>query len=220
MSVALNGTLRTNTGRKSSRDIRGEGMMPAIVYGQKDNISFSVNPKELAKLIKQKGKNIVIDLVIAEDSSPKRKVLLKEFQSHPLRETWIHADFIEIDMTKPLKVQVPIKLTGVSPGEKKGGVLNHAIRNIQLECLPDDIPEAIEVSISELDMEQAIHVSDLDLPKHLKILNPPSATIAVVHAEKIEAEPETEGEEEGEAAEGAAPAASAESEKDKKTEEK
>ena len=144
---------------------------------------------------------MVIDLAIAGDSSPSRKVMLKEWQRHPLRELWVHADFYELDMSEAIRIQVPVILEGISPGEKKGGVLNHAIRNIDLACLPADIPENIKVSISELEIGDAIHVSDLNLPEKLKVFASSSATVVLVQQEK-RAAVKAEGEE-AEGAEGA-----------------
>ena len=195
MSTTVNGVLRNDTGKSSTKRLRQEGNLPAVLYGQKDVLSLAVNPKELMKLIKQKGQNVVIDLAISNDSSPSRKVMLKDIQKHPLRELWVHADFYELDMSRPIRIQVPVILEGISPGEKKGGVLNHAIRNIDLACLPSDIPENIRVSISELEIGQAIHVSDLKLSEKFKVFASSSATIAIVQQEKRAAvEAETEGE--------------------------
>jgi len=212
MSTTVNGTLRQETGKRSTKKVRKEGNLPAVLYGQKDVLSLAVNPKELMKLIKQKGQNVVIDLAIAGDSSPSRKVMLKEWQRHPLRELWVHADFYELDMSEAIRIQVPVILEGISPGEKKGGVLNHAIRNIDLACLPADIPENIKVSISELEIGDAIHVSDLNLPEKLKVFASSSATVVLVQQEK-RAAVKAEGEE-AEGAEGAETPAAAEPKKE------
>jgi large subunit ribosomal protein L25 len=211
MSTTVNGSLREDTGKRSTKKVRKEGNLPAVLYGQKDVLSLAVDPKELMKLIKQKGHNVVIDLAIAGDSSPSRKVMLKDWQRHPLRELWVHADFYELDMSETIRIQVPVILEGVSPGEKKGGVLNHAIRNIDLSCLPADIPENIKVSISELEIGDAIHISDLNLPENLKVFASSSATVVLVQQEKRAAVKE-EGAEGVEGAE--APAAAAEPKKE------
>lgn len=215
MSTTVNGTLRNDTGKRSTKKLRQEGNLPAVLYGQKDVLSLAVNPKELMKLIKQRGQNAVIDLTIAGDSSPSRKVMLKTYQKHPLKELWVHADFYELDMSQLIRIQVPVVLEGVSPGEKKGGVINLAIRNIDLACLPSDIPESIKVSISELEIGQAIHMSDLNLPEKFKVFTSSSATVVIVQQEKRVAEvAEVEGED-GEAD----PATDPDSNEDKKEEE-
>lgn len=177
--------------------------MPAVLYGQKDNLSFMVNPKDLRKIIKQKGKNALIDLQIEEDSVKNRKVLLKDFQTHPLKETWLHADFLEVDTSKNIRVRVPVKLTGLSPGEKQGGILNHIIRELDMECLPGDIPEMVNVSIENLQLGEFIRISDLPLFEKFKIHDAPAAPIVTVYLEKEEAKAEEEPAE-GETAEATA----------------
>lgn len=174
--------------------------MPAVLYGRKDNLSFTVNPKALRKIIRQKGKNALIDLQLEEDSVKNRKVLLKDFQTHPLKETWLHADFLEVDIDKNIRVRVPVKLTGLSPGEKQGGILNHIIRELDMECLPSDIPETVDVSIENLQLGEFIRISDLPLFEKFTIHNAPSAPIVTVYLEKEEtkeAEEAVEGEEAG-----------------------
>ena len=188
MSVMLNGKLRSKTGKNHAKEARREGFLPAVVYGQKETVPIAVNQKELMKIIKQNGRNALIELDLKSDTI--RKVLLKEFQLHPLKETWVHADFYEVDLTKPLKVQVPVKLIGTSPGEKKGGTLNQVIRVLNMECLPNNIPGVIEASIDSLELEEAIRVSDLKVPENANVLNPPSATVAIIHIEKKEEEKE------------------------------
>jgi large subunit ribosomal protein L25 len=196
MSKALSGTLRKETGKRFTKKVRLEGNLPAVLYGKKDVLALAVNPKELMKLIKQRGQNIVIDLTLDGDSTPCRKVMLKDYQRHPLRELWVHADFIEVDVTEAIRVHVPVILEGVSPGEKKGGVLNHAIRSIDIACLPEDIPENIKVSVSELEIGDVIHISDLKLPDNFKVFAASSATVALVQQEKRAAvKAEGEGEE-------------------------
>jgi|TARA_B110000438_G_C15547550_1_gene535487 large subunit ribosomal protein L25 len=206
-TASLEGTLRKETGKRPTKQVRKEGNLPAVLYGLKDVLSLYVNPKELAKIVKQKGRNVVIDLTITSDSTASRKVMIKDSQRHPLRETWVHADFLELDTSKEVRVHIPVVLEGISPGEKKGGVLNHAIRIIDIDCLPDDIPEKITVSISQLEIGQAIHISDLNLPETYKVSNSASATVVLVQQEK-RAVVKTAGEEEG--ADGVADPAQAE----------
>ncbi|MBI4383861.1 MAG: 50S ribosomal protein L25 [Nitrospinae bacterium] len=202
---ALNGKLREQKGRGSSQRLRNQGFMPAVLYGQKDNLSLAVNPKELRKILDQKGKNALIDLSIEGDSGNPRKVLLKDYQAHPLRSAWVHVDFLEIDMTRKIRVHVPLRFVGVSAGEKLGGIANHVLRSLDVECLPADIPESIEVQMAEVQLGQAVHVSDLTIPANVKALNKPSGTVVSVQAEREEQPKPAEAV----AAEGAAPAEAA-----------
>ena len=198
MSV-LTGKIRQANGKSAARKLRTDECIPAVVYGLNDNVSLSINPKELRKLIEAKGRNVLIELKVDGDSAENRNVVLKEFQTHPLKPGWVHIDFLEIDISKKIKVKVPVFLVGVSPGEKQGGIVNHIIRALEIESLPNDIPEKFEVDMSGVELNQMIRVSDLDLGESVQILNDPNDIVLNVHLEKVkEEEPEVEEGEEGE----------------------
>ena len=204
MSV-LTGKIREANGKSAARKLRTDECIPAVVYGLNDNVSLSINPKELSKLIDDKGRNVLIELKVDGDSAENRNVVLKELQTHPLKPGWVHIDFLEIDISKKIKVKVPIFLIGVSPGEKQGGIVNHIIRALEIESLPNAIPEKFEVDMSEVELNQMIRVSDLNLGESVQIVNDPNDIVLNVHLEKVkEEEPEgEEGEEGEEGAEGA-----------------
>ena len=107
MSV-LTGKIREAKGKSAARKLRTDECVPAVLYGLKDNFSLSVNPKELNKLIEAKGRNVLIELKVDGDSAGNRNVILKEFQTHPLKQGLIHVDFLEIDITKKIKVKIPV----------------------------------------------------------------------------------------------------------------
>ena len=188
---ALVGKLRKVTGRSALRKLRNDEAMPAVVYGLKDNLNLVVNPKELKKLLEEKGRNALIELNIEGESS--RKVVLKEYQDHPIKPGWLHADFLEVDVTKKIKVKVPVLLVGVAPGEKQGGVINHIIRLLEIESIPTNIPEKIELPMDEVQLNQVIHVSDLVVGEDITIVNLPTDVMLTIHEEKvIEEKPEDE----------------------------
>ena len=202
MSV-LAGKLRKVTGKSTTRDVRNDEAMPAVMYGLKDNLNLIVDPKELQKLLKENGRNALIELNIEGDSS--RNVVLKEYQSHPLRSGWLHADFLEVDVTKKIKVKVPVVLVGTAPGEKLGGMINHIIRHLEIESTPRNIPEKIELPIGGVQLNQVIHVSDLVVQEDVTIINLPTDVVLTLHEEKVKEEkPEDEEVAEGEEAEAAA----------------
>ena len=202
MSV-LAGKLRKVTGKSATRDVRNDEAMPAVMYGLKDNLKLIVDPKELQKLLKENGRNALIELNIEGD--PSRNVVLKEYQSHPLRSGWLHADFLEVDVTKKIKVKVPVVLVGTAPGEKLGGMINHIIRHLEIESTPRNIPEKIELPIGEVQLNQVIYVSDLVVQEDVTIINLPTDVVLTLHEEKVKEEkPEDEEVAEGEEAEAAA----------------
>jgi len=206
MSV-LTGKIREAKGKSAARKLRTDECIPAVLYGLKENVSLSVNPKELNKLIEAKGQNVLIELKVKGDSVNNRKVVIKEFQAHPLKSGMIHVDFLEIDVTKKIKVKIPVVLNGVSPGEKQGGHVNHIVRALDIESLPKDIPEKMDVDMSTVELNQMIHISDLNLGEAVTVLNDPNEVVVNVHLEKIKEEKPEEGEVE-EGAEDAAPAES------------
>ena len=214
MSV-LAGKLRKVTGKSATRDVRNDEAMPAVMYGLKDNLNLIVDPKELQKLLKENGRNALIELNIEGDSS--RNVVLKEYQSHPLRSGWLHADFLEVDVTKKIKVKVPVVLVGTAPGEKLGGMINHIIRHLEIESTPRNIPEKIELPIGEVQLNQVIYVSDLVVQEDVTIINLPTDVVLTLHEEKVKEEkPEDEEVAEGEEAEAASEPADAAGKKEDK----
>ena len=188
---ALVGKLRKVTGRSALRKLRNDEAMPAVMYGLKDNLNLVVNPKELKKLLEEKGRNALIELNIEGESS--RKVVLKEYQDHPIKPGWVHADFLEVDVTKKIKVKVPVVLVGVAPGAKQGGVINHIIRLLEIESIPANIPKKIELPIDEVQLNQVMHVSDLVVGEDITIVNLPTDVVLTIHEEKVKEEkPEDE----------------------------
>jgi len=137
-------------------------------------------------------------------------VVVTEHQEHPIKEGWVHADFLEVDVTQKIKVQAPIVLVGHSPGEKLGGIVEHNLHTLNIRCLPNNIPEKLEVEMAEVQLDQVVHVSDLKIPENIEVLDNPEESVVSVHEVKVK-ETKAEGEEvEGEegAVAAAAPAAS------------
>ena len=186
MSEVLSGKIREKTGKVATKEVRRNGEIPAVLYGLQDNLTFSVCPKNLKDILTAKGQNALIDLNL--EGNKKRKVILKEFQSHPLKEVWVHADFLEVDIAKTVKVSVDVHLIGKSAGEKMGGLVNQVLKFIHVECLPADIPQSVDLDIASVELGQVLHVSDLSLPDKVKILNLPNEAVVSVHLEKVKEE--------------------------------
>jgi large subunit ribosomal protein L25 len=186
MSEVLSGKIREKTGKVATKEVRRNGGIPAILYGLKDNLSFSVCPDNLKNILKAKGHNALIDLDL--EGNKKRKVILKEFQSHPLKELWVHVDFLEVDVSKTVKVSVDVHLVGKSPGEKMGGLVNQVLKSLHIECLPADIPQFVDLDVSGVELGQVLHVSDLSISEKVKILHRPNEAIVSVYLEKVKEE--------------------------------
>ncbi len=189
MSEVLSGKIREKTGKVATKEVRKNGEIPAVLYGLKDNLSFSVSPSNLKDILTAKGQNALIDLNLEGDKQ--RKVILKEFQSHPLRELWVHVDFLEVDISKTVKVSVDVHLIGKSAGEKMGGLVNQVLKSIHVECLPADIPQFVDLDMTNVELDQVLHVSDLSLSDKVKILHRSNEAVVTVHLDKVQKE-ETE----------------------------
>jgi len=186
MSEVLSGKIREKTGKVATKEVRKNGEIPAVLYGLKDNLSFSVSSSNLKDILTAKGQNALIDLNLEGDKQ--RKVILKEFQSHPLRELWVHVDFLEVDISKTVKVSVDVHLIGKSAGEKMGGLVNQVLKSIHVECLPADIPQFVDLDVTNVELDQVLHVSDLSLSDKVKILHRSNEAVVTVHLEKVKKE--------------------------------
>ena len=194
MSDALSVKIREKTGKSAARELRRNDEIPAVLYGLKDNLSLSVGSKEFTKVLADKGRSALIDLKV--EGGKQHKVILKEIQTHPLKELCVHADFLEVALDKAVKVSVPVNLVGQSPGEKYGGIVNHILKTLEVECLPTNIPQVFDVDMLGVELDQVVHVSDMQLPEGVKVLQRPAEAIVSVHLAKAEEEKPAEGEEE------------------------
>jgi large subunit ribosomal protein L25 len=199
---------RDEGGKNANRRLRAQGRIPGILYGTRsESVSVAVSPKDIGGILKSaSGENTLFDL---ELDGSRRKVLIKEFQLDPIKGRLLHADFYEVALDKALQVNVHVELHGVPVGVKvQGGILDFVTRELEIECLPTDIPDKIEVDVSGLELGKHLRVSDLTLPEKLTMLSEPDVVIAHVVAPRAEEAPA--------AAEVAAPEAGAEPEVIKK----
>jgi len=204
----LNVQLRTDRRKSASGRLRREGKIPAIVYGHTEPLAITVDAREFRGAFKRITENTVVHLALPEGV---HEVLVKDYQQDHLSGRIVHLDFYEFEKGKALKTRVPVRLTGAPVGVKEGGILETLMRELEVECLPKDLPEVITFDISQLALNHSIHVRDLPLPEGVKPLNSPEQVVCVVAVRKAEEEAKpaeavaAEGElAEGEAAEGAA----------------
>src|SRR5215467_951170 len=211
---------RSDFGKNASRRLRQKGMVPAIVYGGNGgNVSVAVDPKALQTVLRSEaGRNAILRLEIAGEGAT--SAIVKSWQVDPVREHFLHADFYRIAMDVALRVTVPIAVKGEARGVKtEGGILELVLRQIEIECLPGDIPERIEVEVSDLGLNQGLRVSDLPITAKVKVLqNPDQVVIHVVSVKEEEPAATAAAPAEGEAA-AAAPAEPEVVKKGKKEEE-
>jgi large subunit ribosomal protein L25 len=183
---------RPQRGKNEAKRLRARGRIPAVVYAPgKENVAVSVSPRELAAVFKTgAAENTLVDLQV---DGKKRKVILKEYQVHPVKSEFLHADFYEVALDKPIHVRVHIELQGVPVGVKThGGLLEFVTREIMVSCLPLDIPKKFVVDISALEINGEVRVSAIPMPPKVKALTDGDLLVAHVvtkHEEEAVAAP-------------------------------
>ena len=185
---------RDGGGKGPARQLRRAGRVPAVLYGQGECLLLSVKPEELVKILRsQAGTTALISLTInGAKSKPNRTALLRDFQVDPIAGSVLHADFFEVAMDKPIRVKVPIHLTGGQPiGLKEGGVLHQALRELHVECLPSVLPDFIAVDASKLQINQGIHLKDIAKTEGLRFLDDPDHMVVSVAAPMTDAKLES-----------------------------
>lgn len=190
MEATLNAVRRERFGKNEAGRIRREGQIPAVLYGEaRESESIAVDPKALLKILRsQSGVNTLIALKL--DGGDDARVLVKEYQVHPVDHHLLHADFYRVAMDKVLRVSIPVHLTGEAKGVKvEGGILDFVHREIEVECLPADIPEHITIDVSELGIHDGVRVRDLPADAKWKAVSDADMLIVHVVTVKVEAEP-------------------------------
>lgn len=181
--------LRNEKGSNAMRKLRQNGMVPSVLYGHnQENINLSVNKADLNDALKAKAR-----MVSLQWEGKSENAFVKDLQYDLLGDEIIHMDFTRVDLGEKVKLAIPVELYGEPVGQKKHGVLDHILKEINIECVVTSIPEGIRVNVSELDLGQSISVKDLDFPENVSVEDNPDAVVASVHliaAEKEETEEE------------------------------
>jgi large subunit ribosomal protein L25 len=175
----LEAEVRAGSGKSVTRKLRMTGMLPAVLYGmEKEPQMLHVNARDLTRLLHAGGgENVLVDLVVGKTQP--EKVLVKEVQHHPVTSKIVHIDFLRIDLTKKVTVMVPVHIVGTAEGVRGGGVMEVVSRELEVSCLPMDIPSHIDIDVTDLKINDAIHVTDLKLGK-LEILTDKARTVVTI----------------------------------------
>ena len=209
-NIELKAETRTATGNSPARVLRREGRIPAILYGPgADPVMLSIDTTEMENIVKHGSVGRSIFNLAIEGGKKSRSAMIKEMQTHPVSHDILHIDFMEVDMDRKVKVNVPVNTTGKSVGVEMGGMLQIIRRDLEVLCLPDAIPQEIIIDIADLEIGNSIHVEDITLPGDVEIPHEVNFTVLTVLSPKkaeeegVEEEGEevAEGEEAAEAAE-------------------
>lgn len=186
--ISVNAYRREATGKGPARSLRRKGELPAVIYRAGNSEPIRIPKAEFIKILKQtKGENVLINLQFPEGN---RLAIIKDYQLDPVTGDLLHTDFQEVLLTEAVRVTVKVLTKGIPKGVKdQGGILQHILRELEIEALPDRIPGHIEVDVSNLSVGQSIHVSDLKLEEGIKILTDPEEVIATVTAPVEEVAP-------------------------------
>ncbi len=198
--VSFTVEVRKKTGKEAAKKLRKQGLIPAILYGpQTDPVPLTVRLNELKKiLLRHRGEQIIFNLTVqGNGQSTQKMALIKELQYHPVTDEIIHADFYEVRMDRPVEVDVPVEIVGKAKGVERGGLLEVLMHEITVSCLPDRIPDKIEIDVSELDVGDTLHIRDLTPPEGVSFAEDPEAPVVTI----VEVEEEGAGEEEAEGGE-------------------
>ena len=204
--IELKADIRQSVGNGPARALRREGRVPAILYGPgKDSVMLSVSVSKIEQIIKDSSAgHVFVDLVIGDEKKAKRHAMIKELQTNPVSRDLLHIDFYEISMDRKIKVNVPVMAVGKSKGVELGGILQIIRRELEVLCLPGEIPETFEIDITDLDIGDSVHVNEIPLKGDIEISADVNFTVLTVVSPKVEEEPveeedeEIEGEGEGE----------------------
>ncbi len=187
--VVFKAEKRDEIGKGRARSLRRQGMLPAVLYAAGASTPIKIQSKEVTKLMSSGGgEHVLINIELSDDKKEKKDhwALVKDYQLDPIRNELLHVDFIEISLEKKIKITTPIIITKEPMGIKKGGILQQLMRDIEIECLPTQIPEGIEVDASSLDIGHTLHVSDLAVKEGIKIISDPKEVIMTVTAPLVE----------------------------------
>ena len=197
--LGIKAKVRSEIGGRRPRRVRASGRVPAILYGSGTAQALELNGREIAEALHgSSSESVLVDLTVEAEggTTTKKMALIREVQHDPLRDTIEHVDFHQVEENKKLRVEVPVHEIGEAVGVRTGGgILDHALRSLRVECLPKDLPERIDVDVSALEVGQAIHVGEVKLPAGVTVLNAKELPVFMVLLPTVEEEvkPAAEG---------------------------
>ena len=186
----LRATERKGTGKGVARELRRQGLIPAVLYGPATaSIALTVSAQDLEKVYeKSGGENVILNLMIENGGTQNKTAMIKEVQTSPLTSQYLHIDFYEISLEKEITVKVQVEPTGKCKGAESGGLLQLIRYELDVSCLPGDIPGKIEVDVSDLDVGDSLHVEEIDVGEKVKLVYDSNFTVVTVVAPTVEEE--------------------------------
>jgi large subunit ribosomal protein L25 len=183
---------RTLVGRNAIKKIKAAGMVPGVIYGSaQEPVNLQINGRELLNVLSHaSGENILVELEILDNGQKQNALaMIQEIQHHPLEREILHVDFHAVSANETVSAEVPIETVGEAVGVKvQGGLLEHILRYLEVECLPGDLPQVIEVDVTNLDVGESLHVRELKLPPGVEAITDAEQTVVAVVEARVEEE--------------------------------
>jgi len=186
----LKASERKGTGKGAARGLRRQGLVPAVLYGPKtESLALTISAVDLEKVYEESGsEHVILNLIIENGGTQNRTAMVKEIQTSPLTSQYLHIDFYEISLEKEITVKVQVEITGKCKGVENGGFLQLIRHELDVSCLPGNIPGKIEVDASDLDVGDSLHVEDIDVSDKVRLLYDSNFTVVTVVAPTVEEE--------------------------------
>jgi large subunit ribosomal protein L25 len=180
--IALTAQIREKAGKGIARSLRRNQMVPAVLYSHGKSTPIAMGNKDVTRVLNTEGgEHALISLKLdGSKEQGTRMALIKDYQMDPINGVLIHVDLMEVAMNEKVKVPVAVHIVGTSIGVKEGGIFQYGLRQLEIECLPNQIPDSIEVDITALKVNESLHVSDIKIPDGVKVLTDPDATLATI----------------------------------------
>jgi len=185
MSAVLKAEKRDTKSCSGLNQLRNSGRIPGVLYGMKQtNKLIHLDQSDLVQLLRQQGKNSILELAI--ENCPNEKVIIAEIQKDPIKDRILHLDLKRVNMNKQMLTSVPITLIGQADGVKQGGVLQFQTRELEVRCLPSELPDSLSLYVSELRIGDSLTVQDIELPKGVEVQHEPDEVIVSVTAPRLQ----------------------------------
>jgi large subunit ribosomal protein L25 len=201
--IELKVTVRKTTGNGAARELRREGMIPAILYGPKaEPVMLSVITKELENILKTSNiGQVLLNLLIQNGEQNSRTAMIKELQTQPVSGNLLHVDFFEVAMDQKIRISIPVVTTGQAIGIEEGGVLQLVRHEVEIFCFPNNIPESLEIDVTDMGIGDSKHMDEVSIDESFELADETNFTIVTILSPKAEEAEEVDEEEEEEGAE-------------------
>ena len=195
--IELKVSLRKTVGNGAARQLRLEGMIPAILYGPKtEPLMLSVFARELQDILKTSNiGQVLLDLLIDNGTQPSRTAMIKELQTKPVSGTLLHVDFYEVAMDQKIRISIPVVTTGKAKGLEDGGILQLVRHEVEIFCYPNNIPESLEVDVTDLEIGDSRHIGEVSIDESFELVDEGNYTIVTILSPKSEEAEERAAEE-------------------------